>query len=106
MSFKRVNKKILLILVILLFSVLLINGKSISHAFTSLFNAKNEGTVLEEDELSNVVNEMYITILDDKANVVATTNPNTTVHSDYAFTPTTNPRKYVSYSGKYVLLFP
>ena len=105
MSFKRVNKKILLILVILLFSVLLINGKSISHAFTSLFNAKNEGTVLEEDELSNVVNEMYITILDDKANVVATTNPNTTVHSDYAFTPTTNPRKYVSYSGKYVLLF-
>ena len=105
MSFKRANKKILLVLVILLFSVLLINGKKITHAFTNLLNGKSEGTVLEEDELSNVVNEMYITILDDKANVVATTNPNTTVYSDYAFTATTNPRKYVSYSGKYILLF-
>ncbi len=101
---KKFLRILLVLLIVLTLSVVLINGKKISHAFSSLIN-KQAGTTLREDDLSNVVNVMYITLLDDQANVVATTNPNTTVHSDYVFTANANPRKFLSFDKKYTLLY-
>ena len=101
---KKFLRILLVLLIVLTLSVVLINGKKISHAFSSLIN-KQAGTTLREDDLSNVVNDMYITLLDEKANVIATTNPNTTVHSDYVFSATSNPRKLLSFDKKYTLLY-
>ena len=98
------TSKILIVLLAIGLCLAAVGATKLTKVFINTFGKKEVAASYEEKELSSVVNDMYITILDDKANVVATTNPNTEVNPDYVFTETTEPVKKVKYSGKYLVL--
>ena len=64
-----------------------------------------DNTTYEEKPLSEVVNTMYVTLLDEKAKVIATSNPDVQVESKYRFTETTRPQVEVTTSDNLNLLF-
>ena len=99
-------KKRLLLLPIIVITIIMTLGigfKTIIQK-TSLLSFLN-GTTLEEKELSTVANQMYVTMLDDKAKVVATTNPETQVDGKYAFTDNTKPQAQPNTKDNYFILF-
>ena len=99
-------KKRLLLLPIIVITIIMTLGigfKTIIQK-TSLLSFLN-GTTLEEKELSTVANQMYVTMLDDKAKVVATTNPETQVDGKYAFTDNTKPQVQPNTKDNYFILF-
>jgi hypothetical protein len=64
-----------------------------------------DNTTYEERPLSEVVNTMYVTLLDEKAKVIASTNPETEVEGKYQFTDTTKPQTQVKTTDHLNLLF-
>ena len=101
---KKKTNKLLVVLLAIGLCLAAVGATKLTKVFMNTFGKKEVASNYEEKELSSVVNDMYITILDDKANVVATTNPNTEVNPDYAFTDTTEPVKKVKFNGKYIVL--
>ena len=99
------KKRLLLvpIIVITIIMTLGIGFKTIIQK-TSLLSFLT-GTTLEEKELSTVANQMYVTMLDDKAKVVATTNPNTQVAEKYVFSDETKPQAQPNTKDNYFILF-
>ena len=63
------------------------------------------GNILEEKNLSEVTNTMYVTMLDKKAKVIATTNPETQIDSNYSFTDTQKPKIQPNTTDEYFILF-
>ena len=103
MKNKKANKLLILLLVLGL-GLAVFGGIKLTKVFTATFGRKDVAEGVEEKDLTEVINDMYITVLDDQANVVATTNPNTEVSPDYVFTENTEPVKKVKFDGKYILL--
>ncbi len=98
------TKKLLLFLLVIGLALLVIGGTKLTKVFVSTFGNKEVASNYEEKELSGVVNQMYITVLDEDAKVVATTNPDTVVDPDYVFTDTQAPVKKVKFDGAYLVL--
>lgn len=91
--FKNKNKKksIVLILSLLLVLGIFITCKAKDVSFSYLLNNTinaffNPKQVVEEKEdipLENIINKMYVTMLDEGMSVIATSNPDTMVNAIY-----------------------
>ena len=99
-------KKRLLILPIIVLTIIMFLGFGSKMIIQKTnFLSFLSGNTLEEKELSTVANEMYVTMLDDKAKVIATTNPETQVDGKYSFTDTTKPQAQPNTKDNYFILF-
>ena len=98
------KKRLLLPIIILIVILSLGFGSKIIIQRTNTLSFLS-GTTLEEKELSTVANQMYVTMLDKKAKVIATTNPETQIDSNYSFTDTQKPKIQPNTTDEYFILF-
>ena len=97
-------KMISMLLILIIFSVVLINTKLVNHLKNNIityFEANN----YEEKDLRDAVNTMYVTMSDKKSNVIATTNPNREISNSYSFSETQKPSKMPNTTDEYNILF-
>ena len=99
-------KKYIIFISLIIASVAILLGFS-SKSFTQRqsFLSFLSNNTLEEKNLSEVTNTMYVTMLDKKAKVIATTNPETQIDSNYSFTETQKPRIQPNTTDEYFILF-
>ena len=97
-------KMISMLLILIIFSVVLINTKQVNHLKNNIityFEANN----YEEKDLRDAVNTMYVTMTDKKSNVIATSNPDREINSSYKFSDTKKPSKMPNTTDEYNILF-
>lgn len=98
-------KKYIIFISLIIASVAILlgfNSKSFTQKQSFLSFLSNN--TLEEKSLSEVTNTMYVTMLDKKAKVIATTNPETQIDSNYSFTETQKPRIQPNTTDEYFIL--
>ena len=98
------KRRILLLLIVFLFGIIIFNPIKKSTSKIDLL-AFFDNTTYEEKPLSDGVNTMFVTMIDNNNKVVATTNPEIEVDSDYAFSSEQTPTKQANINDTYRILF-
>ena len=104
---KKKNFKCGGVLLLLIISIVSIFSFSPIHKITSNIDllAFFDNNTYEEKPLSEVVNTMYVTMVDKNSKVVATTNPNIEVDKDYTFSNEQVPIKQPNINDTYKILY-
>lgn len=95
------------VLLLLIISIISIFSFSPIHKITSNIDllAFFDNNTYEEKPLSEVVNTMYVTMIDNNHKVVATTNPKIEVDKDYTFSDEQVPIKQPNINDTYKILY-
>ena len=104
---KKKNFKWRGVLLLLIISIVSIFSFSPIHKITSNIDllAFFDNNTYEEKPLSEVVNTMYVTMIDNNYKVVATTNPKIEVDKDYTFSDEQVPAKQPNINDTYKILY-
>lgn len=102
----KINRfKLLIILLIFLFSIIFIipvkNDKTvIGNIRKQVMDANTKYKDIKE-----ISNKMYVTMLDKDSKIINTTNPNTSIDNIYKFDATTEPQEKLNFKDNYYVLF-
>ena len=94
----------LLLLIVISISILAYNPVTKNIIKLDSLAYLNNSTY-EEKPLSEAVNTMYVTMIDNQSKVVATTNPNIEVDNDYKFSNDKKPNKQPNIEDTYTILY-